>query len=142
MYYLLQVLFILGASEDAQQLALTLTEMTFRPHSRDPTQLLLARTSPPSSLQLQRLHQDPQDPDLPCNDNEPISGCPERVADYVRSSRCLLGDDDDDDVDSVDNAENEDETSIRLFVSPRLRAALLSSISLATQACQGRGFVL
>ncbi|XP_068242883.1 intermembrane lipid transfer protein VPS13B isoform X1 [Palaemon carinicauda] len=127
-----QVLFILGIEEDAQQHALPLHEVTWRAHANDPTLIYIEKVQPEPK---------PQNPDM-----EPVSGCPERVADYVRST-CSEGLE----VGGIDSSaasSEEDEhvpghfPRIRLYVSPRLRPALLSSINIAARASQGRGFIV
>ncbi|XP_076064236.1 vacuolar protein sorting 13B isoform X2 [Oratosquilla oratoria] len=67
-----QVVFLLGAEEDCQQHALPLSEVTWNAHPSDPTLMYIQRIIPQPP---------PLNPDM-----EPISGCPERVADYVRST--------------------------------------------------------
>ncbi|KAK8395541.1 hypothetical protein O3P69_005567 [Scylla paramamosain] len=107
-----QVLFILGVEEDAQQHALPLAEVTWRPHPADPTLVYIEKVQPEPK---------PQNTDM-----EPVSGCPERVADYVRST-CSEG------VDgagagldsSAASSEAEDGapghlTRIKLYVAPRM----------------------
>ncbi|XP_050696701.1 intermembrane lipid transfer protein VPS13B-like isoform X2 [Eriocheir sinensis] len=129
-----QVLFILGVEEDAQQHALPLAEVTWRPHPADPTLIYIDKVMPEPK---------PQNPDM-----EPVSGCPERVADYVRST-CSEG------VDGtgvgLDSSPGSSEagdgapghlTRIKLFVAPRLRSALLAGINIAARASQGRGFIV
>lgn len=129
-----QVLFILGVEEDAQQHALPLAEVTWRPHLADPTLIYIDKVMPEPK---------PQNPDM-----EPVSGCPERVADYVRST-CSEGvdgtgvglDSSPGSSDAGDGAPGH-LTRIKLFVAPRLRSALLAGINIAARASQGRGFIV
>nr|XP_045624119.1 vacuolar protein sorting-associated protein 13B-like [Procambarus clarkii] len=127
-----QVLFILSVEEDAQQHALPLAEVTWRAHPSDPTLIYIEKVQPEPK---------PQNPDM-----EPVSGCPERVADYVRSTCSegveAVG------LDSTPGSSEEGDhmpghlTRIKLYVSPRLRPALLSAINIAARASQGRGFIV
>ncbi|XP_042214275.1 vacuolar protein sorting-associated protein 13B-like isoform X1 [Homarus americanus] len=127
-----QVLFILSVEEDAQQHALPLAEVTWRPHPADPTLIYIEKVQPEPK---------PQNPDM-----EPVSGCPERVADYVRST-CSEGVEAGG-LDSTPGSSEEGDhmtghlTRIKLYVSPRLRPALLSAINIAARASQGRGFIV
>nr|XP_053626537.1 intermembrane lipid transfer protein VPS13B-like [Cherax quadricarinatus] len=127
-----QVLFILSVEEDAQQHALPLAEVTWRAHPSDPTLIYIDRVQPEPK---------PQNPDM-----EPVSGCPERVADYVRST-CSEGVE----AGGLDSSPGSSEEGdhmpghlarIKLYVSPRLRPALLSAINIAARASQGRGFIV
>lgn len=75
-----------------------------------------------------------------------MSGCPERVADYVRST-CSEGVEAGG-LDSTPGSSEEGDhipghlTRIKLYISPRLRPALLSAINIAARASQGRGFIV
>lgn len=78
---------------------------------------------------------------------QPVSGCPERVADYVRST-CSEGVVEVAGLDSTPGSSEEGDqlpghlTRIKLYVSPRLRPALLSAINIAARVSQGRGFIV
>ena len=130
-----QFLFIVGEQQDAHQHALSLTDLTWRAHSNDPTLVILDKLPPPAKL---------LNPD-----QEPISGCPERVADYVRST-CSEGIDAVvTDIDSSDEADNWDENSlhhpqtrVKIYLSPRFRSVLISSITIASKALKGQGFTV
>ncbi|CAL4195901.1 unnamed protein product [Meganyctiphanes norvegica] len=129
------VLFILGVKEDTQQHALPLAELLWKPHPMDPTLLYLEKQRPQTKIFNTEL--------------EPISGCPERVADYVRST-CSEGLDTGTGLDSSDDedASAQGELTpghvprIKLYVAPRLRPALIAAINIAARASQGKGFIV
>ncbi|XP_047490310.1 vacuolar protein sorting-associated protein 13B-like isoform X4 [Penaeus chinensis] len=126
-----QVLFILSVEEDAQQHALPLAEVTWRPHPNDPTLFYIEKVQPEPK---------PQNSDM-----EPVSGCPERVADYVRST-CSEGMEAGLDSSAASSEEGDHPSGnpprIKLYVSPRLRPSVLSAINIAARASQGRGFIV
>lgn len=130
------VLFILGVKEDTQQHALPLAELLWKPHPNDPTLLYLEKQRRPQ-------------PKMFNSELEPVSGCPERVADYVRST-CSEGFDTGTGLDSSDDEDDGargDMTPghvprIKLYVAPRLRPALIAAINIAARASQGKGFII
>ena len=72
------------------------------------------------------------------------------MADYVRST-CSEGVDTTVPVDDNSSEEVSDEISdqsggpshrVKIYLSPRLRPALLSAINIAARASQGRGFII
>lgn len=74
---------------------------------------------------------------------QPISGCPERVADYVRST-CSEGvgkEESDNDSPDEDSNNRRKQPRVKLFLSPQLRSFLVSCINIAVRATKGKGFI-